>query len=278
MTAMSMGTLDALAGGDRVICGLGLSGPQVVEGWYGRPWGKPGTRIREYVQILRAIFKREEPVSIDGVEYQMPYTGEGSMGLGKPLKSILHMNPDIPIYLATLGPGNVRLTAEIADGWLPMWFSPYQMHNYRPWLDEGFEKATASGADKGWHNFAIQTGCTVIITDDVQDALRMQKPNVALYVGGMGAREKNFHNDTMVRYGYSDAAAQIQDLYLSGRKAEALEEVPDELVDEMCLVGPVERIRERYKAWADSGLTAITVNSRQPEALELMAELAETKS
>ena len=278
MTAMSMGTLDALAGGDRVICGLGLSGPQVVEGWYGRPWGKPGTRIREYVQILRAIFKREEPVSIDGVEYQMPYTGEGAMGLGKPLKSILHMNPNIPIYLATLGPGNVRLTAEIADGWLPMWYSPYQMHNYTPWLDEGFEKAKAAGEDKGWHNFSIQTGCTVIITDDVQDALRMQKPNVALYVGGMGARDKNFHNDTMVRYGYGEAAARIQDLYLSGQKAEALEEVPDELVGEMCLVGPVERIRERYKAWADSGLTAITVNARQPEALELMAELAETKS
>ncbi len=273
MAAMTMATIDALAGGNRVIVGLGLSGPQVIEGWHGRPWGTPNQRLREYVEILRLILAREEPVSYDGREYQLPYRGPGATGLGKPLKSILHMRP-LPIYLATLGPANVKLTAELADGWLPMWFSPYRMDVFRPWLEEGFARA---GNGKSSDAFEIQAGCTVIVNDDVRECFRQMKPTIALYMGGMGARSQNFHNDVIVRYGYGDAAERIQELYLSGRKAEAMEEVPDELCDEMSLVGPPDRIRERYKVWEDAGVTAITVQTTEPEVLELMADIAGTK-
>ncbi len=267
--AMTMSTLDAISGG-RALCGLGLSGPQVVEGWHGVPYGKPAARMREYVEILRKIWAREEPVSYQGKEYQLPYAGPGATGLGKPLKSILH-GRQIPIYLATMGPVNVRTTAELADGWLPIWFSPYQMHHYRPHLDEGFARRKDGKTAK---DFDIAPGVSVVITDDVKAGLALQKPTLALYVGGMGARDKNFHNDAVASYGYADAAKQIQDLYLSGRKAEAEAAVPDELCDEMSLVGPVERIRERYRRYVDAGVTTIMVQSRQPEALKLMAELA----
>lgn len=266
MTAMTMMTLDALSNG-RALCGLGLSGPQVVEGWHGVAYGKPAARTREYVQIMRKIFAREEPVSFDGEEYQLPYRGPGSTGLGKPLKSILHSR-QIPIYLATMGPVNIRNTAELADGWLPIWFSPKRMDIFRPSLEEGFRRAGKTG-----EGFDIVAGCTVIITDDVKAALATMKPNLALYMGGMGAREKNFHNDMMVKYGYGEAAKLVQDLYLSGRKKEAEDAIPDEFADEMCLVGPVERIRERYKAWEDSGVTTMNIGSRQPEALKLMADI-----
>jgi F420-dependent oxidoreductase-like protein len=269
MTAMTMSTLDQLAGGDRVIVGLGLSGPQVVEGWHGQPWGSPVKRTREYVEVLRKMFAREEPVTYDGDEYQLPYTGPGSAGLGKPLKSILHMKP-LPIYLATLGPANVKTTAELADGWLPMWFSPQRMDVFRPWLEEGFARA---GNGKGYDNFEIQPACNVIVSDDVQECFRQMKPNVALYMGGMGARGKNFHNDVIVRYGYGDVAERIQDLYLNGQRAEALEAVPDELCDEISLVGPADRIRERYRIWEDSGITALSVQSQDPVAIELMADI-----
>lgn len=273
MTAMTMSTLDQLAGGRRVIIGLGLSGPQVVEGWHGQPWGKPATRVREYIQVLRTILAREEPATFEGQEYQLPYRGPGSTGLGKPLKSILHMR-QLPIYVASLGPANVKNTAELADGWLPMWFSPYQMDGFRPWLDEGMERGKASGAPKALDQFEIQAACTVVVNDDVRECIRQMRPQVALYMGGMGAKSKNFHNDVMVRYGYGEAAALIQELYLSGRKAEAMEAIPDEFIDEMALIGPAERIRERYAAWEDCGVTAITVSTQQPEALELMADLA----
>ena len=276
MTAMTMATLDQLAGGGRVIVGLGLSGPQVVEGWHGQPWGKPATRVREYIEVLRKILAREAPVTYDGVEYQLPYQGPGSSGLGKPLKSILHMQ-QLPIYVASLGPANVKNTAELADGWLPMWFSPYRMQNYQPWLDEGMQRGQASNAPKALDDFQIQAACTVIVNDDVGECIRQMRPNVALYMGGMGAKSKNFHNDVMVRYGYADAAASVQDLYLSGRRAEAMEALPDEFIDEMALIGPADRIRERYKAWEDCGITGITVTARQPEALELMADLAGTR-
>ncbi|HEX6030374.1 MAG TPA: LLM class flavin-dependent oxidoreductase, partial [Tepidiformaceae bacterium] len=188
-------------------------------------------------------------------------------GLGKPLKSILH-GRQIPIYLATMGPVNVRLTGELADGWLPIWFSPEQVHHYRPHLEEGFRRAGRDPKD-----FDIAPGVSVIVTDDVAAGLKTMKPTLALYVGGMGAREKNFHNDAVASYGYGDAAKRIQDLYLSGRKPEAEEAVPDELCDEMSLVGPVERIRERYKRYEDAGVTTLIVQSRQPEALHLMADI-----
>lgn len=268
MCAMTMSTLDAISGG-RALVGLGLSGPQVVEGWHGVPYGKPAARTREYVEILRKIWAREEPVSYQGQEYQLPYTGPGATGLGKPLKSILH-GRQLPVYLATMGPINIRNTAELADGWLPIWFSPQRMHLFRPSLEEGFKRA---GNGKSWNDFDIAAGCGVMIGDDVKSLLALQKPNLALYMGGMGAKEKNFHNEMAVKYGYGDAAAKIQELYLAGRKQEAAEAVPDELVDEMSLVGPVARIKERYRAWEDAGVTTLMVQSRQREALELMAEI-----
>ena len=269
MAAMQAATIDALAGGDRFIAGLGVSGPQIVEGWYGQPWGKPYWRIRDYVSIMRKIFERDEPVTHEGREISLPYTGEGAMGIGKPLKSILHMNPKIPIWLGTGTESNVRLTAEIADGWFPLAFVPGMMDLYRPWLEEGFRRA---GGGKSLADFEIQPGVTVVVTDDVGRALARMKPAIALYVGGMGHRDKNFHNDMMVRRGYPEAAAKIQELYLAGRKREAVEAVPDDYCDEAALVGPPQRIRDRYKDWESSGATGLTLSCRQPEGLELMAE------
>ena len=185
MAAMQAATIDALAGGNRFIAGLGVSGPQIVEGWYGEPWGRPYYRIRDYVSIMRKIFERKEPVSHDGREISLPFKGEGAMGIGKPLRSILHMNPKIPIWLGTGTEANVRLTAEIADGWFPLSFAPGMMSTYRPWLEEGFARA---GGGKSFDDFEIQPGVSVAVTDDVRGALARMKPNIALYVGGMGQR------------------------------------------------------------------------------------------
>jgi F420-dependent oxidoreductase-like protein len=270
MAAMQAATIDALAGGGRFVAGLGVSGPQIVEGWYGQPWGRPYWRIRDYVSIMRKIFEREEPVTHDGKEISLPYTGEGAMGIGKPLKSILHMNPKIPIWLGTGSESNVRLTAEVADGWFPLAFVPGMMDLYRPWLEEGFRRA---GGGKGLADFEIQAGVTVVVTDEIEQAFDRMKPGIALYVGGMGHRNKNFHNDMMVRRGYPEAAQKIQELYLAGRKREAIDAVPNEYCDEASLVGPAQRIRERYKEWEGSGATGLTLSCRQVEGLELMADL-----
>ena len=269
--AMSAATVDAMAGGGRFIAGLGVSGPQIVEGWYGEPWGRPYYRMKDYVAIMRKIFKREGPVTHDGKEYALPYTGPGALGIGKPLKSILHMNPDIPIYLATGNESTVKLTAEIADGWLPMGFMPGAMDEYRPWLEEGFKRA---GNGKTMKDFAITASVHVEVENDVKAALAKLKPEVALYVGGMGHKDKNFHNDIMVRRGFGDAAKRIQELYLAHRKDEAIAAVPDEWVDMKSLVGPPARIRERYRVWKDCGADTISVRSRQPEAIEVMAQAA----
>jgi F420-dependent oxidoreductase-like protein len=269
--AMSAATVDAMAGGGRFIAGLGVSGPQIVEGWYGEPWGKPYYRMKDYVAIMRKIFRREGPVTHDGKEYSLPYTGPGALGIGKPLKSILHMNPDIPIYLATGNESTVKLTAEIADGWLPMGFMPGAMDEYRPWLEEGFKRA---GNGKSMKDFAITASVHVEVENDVKAALARLKPEVALYVGGMGHKDKNFHNDIMVRRGFGDAAKRIQELYLAHAKDEAIAAVPDEWVDMKSLVGPAARIRERYRAWEDCGADTISVRSRQPEAIEVMAQAA----
>jgi F420-dependent oxidoreductase-like protein len=267
MCAMTTSTLDALSGG-RMLVGLGLSGPQVVEGWHGVPYGKPAARTREYIEILRKIWAREEPVSYEGQEYQLPYRGPGASGLGKPLKSILH-GRQLPVYLATMGPLNIRNTAELADGWLPIWWSPQRAHLFARDLDAGFAKRKDGKTRK---DFDIAASCNVQITDDLKTAFARQKPGIALYVGGMGARDKNFHNEMMQKYGYVDAAKRIQELYLAGRKQEAEQEVPDELVDEMSLCGPEARIRERYRAWPDSGVTTMMVNGNE-EALRLMANI-----
>lgn len=269
--AMSAATVDAMAGGGRFIAGIGVSGPQIVEGWYGQPWGRPYYRMRDYVAIMRKIFAREAPVTHEGKEISLPYTSEGATGLGKPLKSILHMNPNIPIYLATGSETTVKLTAEIADGWLPMGFMPGAMAEYRPWLDEGFKRA---GNGKGFKDFSVQASVHVEVDNDVKAALQRLKPEVALYVGGMGHKTKNFHNDIMVRRGFGDAAKRIQELYLAHRKDEAIAAVPDEWVDLKSLVGPPARIMERYRAWEESGADSLSVRSRQPEAIEVMARAA----
>jgi len=269
--AMCAGTVDALAGGNRFIVGLGVSGPQIVEGWYGQPWGRPYYRLRDYVTIMRKIFQREAPVAYTGREISLPYDGPGSSGLGKPLKSILHMNPKLPIWLGAENEATVKLCAEICDGWLPLGFVPGSMPHYRPWLEAGFRRA---GGGKSLDNFEIYPMLPVVIDRDVQAALDRMKPDVALYVGGMGARSKNFHKDLMVRQGFPEAAERIQELYLAGRKAEATAAVPDELVDLRALVGPPARIRERYRVWENSGATGALIRTNQDEAIELMAEVA----
>ena len=265
-TAMTAMTLDGLSGG-RFRLGLGVSGPQVVEGWHGLPFGKPLTRTREYVEIVRAIFRREQPLEYRGEYYQVPYAGPDATGLGKPLKSILHGRADIPIYLAAVGPKNVALAAEIADGWIPVFFSARRMKMFREWLDEGFRRAGKSGA-----GFDIMPMVAVVVGDDVAACRRTVKAKLALYVGGMGARGRNFYNDLARRYGYEDAAKAIQDLYLSGRKADAEAAVPDALVDEVALCGPRERVRERLEEWRSAGVTTLMVAGDR-EAARTMAEL-----
>src|SRR5918995_7322782 len=254
MTAMTAMTLDALAN-ERFRLGLGVSGPQVVEGWHGESFGKPLRKTREYVEIVRAILRREKPVEYHGDYYQIPYAGADATGLGKPLKSILHGRADMPIYLAAIGPKNVALTAEIADGWIPIFFSPKRMPMFRAWLDEGFRRAGKAPA-----NFDVMPGVTVALGDDVDKCRASVKSRLALYVGGMGARGKNFYNELAQRYGYEGPAKTIQDLYLSGKKAEAEAAVPDALVDEVALCGPRERIRERLAIWKDAGVTTMMVS------------------
>ncbi len=273
MAAMQAGTVDALAGGNRVIAGIGVSGPQIVEGWYGEPWGRPYYRIKDYVTIMRKVFRREEPVTHDGKEISLPFTGEGAMGVGKPLKSILHMNPNIPIWLGSGTETNVRLAGEVADGLLPLGFGPGSMEMFRPWLEEGFKRA---GGGKSLKDFEIQAGTTVVITNDVRGALQVMKPNTARYVGGMGHKNINFHNDMMIRRGFPEAAARIQELYLAGRVQEAIDAVPDEYLDQGALIGPVERIKDRYREWEESGATGLTITADQ-EGMELMADLAGTR-
>jgi len=266
--AMTVATIDALAGGNRVICGIGVSGPQIVEGWYGQPWGRPYYRIKDYVSIMKKIFAREEPVVHDGEEISLPYMGDGAMGVGKPLKSILHMNPDIPIWLGTGMEATVKLTAEIADGWLPLGLVPETYGIYRPWIEEGLARG---GKDHG--DFEVQGATAVVVTDDVKSALERLKPNIALYVGGMGHKTKNFHKEMMIRRGFGDAAERIQELYLAKRKSEAIEAVPDEFVDQGALVGDKTRISKRFKDWEDSGITGLTISGNE-DALRLMAEVA----
>ena len=270
MAAMTAMTLDQLSNG-RFLMGIGASGPQVVEGWHGVPYGKPLKRTREYIEICRAIWAREKPLEYQGEHYQIPYRGPGASGLGKPLKSILH-GRQIPVYIAAVGPKSVTQAAAIADGWLPIFYSPYRAPKlYGPSLDEGFAKA---GGGKNLTTFDVAVNVAVIVMDDVQKALDLVKPNLALYIGGMGAKGKNFYNDLACRYGFEAAAKEIQDLYLDGKKDEAIAAVPDALVDEIALIGPKERIADRFAAWQESGITTMILGAQQPEALQIMAELA----
>jgi len=274
-TAMSMATVDAMAGGGRAIIGIGLSGPQVVEGWYGRPWGRPYWQLRDYAEIIRKILRREGPVVHEGREISLPYSGEGAMGIGKPLKSILHMNPDIPIWLGTGTDTNVRLTAEIADGWIPMNFVPGTLESYRAVIEEGFRRA---GGGKSWKDFEIQGSVSVTITEDLKGAFAASKPFVALYVGGMGHPKMNFHKKRMTREGWGEAAERIQELFLAGKREEAIEAVPDEYVDEGGLYGTPVRIAQRWRAQFEGlPFTGMTLQTNQDEAIELMAELLGTR-
>jgi F420-dependent oxidoreductase-like protein len=256
----------------RFLLGIGASGPQVSEGWYGEVYGKPLGRTREYVSILRAVWRREAPLEHHGQHYDIPYTGPDASRLAKPLKIIVHPRTgDIPVYIASIGPKNVELTAEIADGWLPIFYSPTKSDAvWGDALARGFAKA---GGGKGFDDLDVAATVTVLLGDDLAALREKVKPMVALYVGGMGAKGKNFYNDLACRYGYEGVAAEIQDLYLSGKKAEATALVPDELVDDTCLIGPRERIADRLDAWRASPVTTLVVTATQPEALRLMAEL-----
>ncbi len=269
-TAMTAITLDHLTGG-RFRLGLGTSGPQVSEGWHGVEFGKPLQRTREYVEIVRRILRRDAPVEFHGEVYDVPV--QGGSGLGKPLKTIVHpLRSDLPIYLAAIGPKNVALAAEIADGWLPTFYAPAHASMHGAWLDEGFaRRGDADGGDRGRASFDIAPMVSVVVGDDVQACRDMVKPFLALYVGGMGARGRNFYNDLVRRYGYEEAADAVQSLYLEGRKGEAAGAIPDDLVDDVALVGPPERIAERLPLWRDAGVTTLIATTWQVEALEALA-------
>ena len=257
-TAMTAATLDLMSGG-RFLLGLGTSGPQVVEGWHGQPWGNPLARTREYVQLVRNALRRET-VELHGSELSVPYEGPGATGLGKPLKLMMRpLRAEIPIYLAAIGPKNVELAFEIADGWLPILFSP--------------ERAGATFGFKSRGRFEIAPSVAVVLNDDLDSGRDAVRPMLALYVGGMGARSKNFYNDLVRRYGYEAEAMLIQRLYLEGKPREAIAAVPDRLVDDVALVGSRERIADRLAAWRESGVTTLIVQSYDPAALETMAEL-----
>jgi F420-dependent oxidoreductase-like protein len=268
-TAMAMAaiTLDHLSGG-RFVLGLGVSGPQVVEGWYGQPFAKPLARTREYVSVVRAVVARQGPVTNDGPHYPLPYPG--GTGLGKPLRSIVHpLRPDIPIVLGAEGPRNVAQAAEIADGWLPLFFSPEHMGAFERALHEGFARP---GARRRAEDFEVIALCPVVVHDDVDTAADALRPMLALYIGGMGAKEANFHFDVFVRMGFEAEAHRVQDLYLAGHKAEAAAAIPTALVEKVALIGPREKIRDDLAAWRSSIATTLLV-AGGIDTLRMMAEL-----
>jgi F420-dependent oxidoreductase-like protein len=258
-TAMTAATLDLMSGG-RFLLGLGTSGPQVVEGWHGQAWGKPLTRTREYVEIVRRTLRREA-LEFDGDQYQVPHSGEGATGLGRPLKLMMRpLRSEVPIYLAALSPRNVRLAFEIADGWLPVFFSP--------------ERARAAFEYEPRQGFEIAPTAHTVVTDDPESARDFVRPILALYVGGMGSREANFYNRLVRRYGYEAEAERIQQLYLEGKQLEAIAAVPDALIDEVALIGPPAWIRERLDALRESGVTRLLVATHDLGTLRAMAEIA----
>jgi F420-dependent oxidoreductase-like protein len=259
-TAMTAATLDLMSGG-RFLLGLGTSGPQVVEGWHGQPWGKPLAKTREYVEIVRTVLRRET-LEHHGEHYEIPYSGDGATGLGKPLKLMLRpLRAEIPIYLASIAPRSVDLAFEIAEGWIPIFFSPER-------AGEVFPLANARDG------FDVAPSVPVVLTDDAAAGREALKSYYALYVGGMGSRGRNFYNDLFARYGYEAQARRIQDLFLDGKQREAAAAVPDAFVDEVALVGPKERIAARLDAFREAGATTLLASIRQPEALRALAEVA----
>ena len=267
--AMAAMTMDHLSGG-RFVLGLGVSGPQVVEGWYGEPFAKPLARTREYVGIVRDAVARRAPVASDGPHYPLPVSGrEGITGLGKPLKSTLHpLREHLPICLGAEGPKNIALTAEIADGWLALFYSPHHdAELYRPCLEEGFARR-----ERPHDDFEIHASIPFIVHDDVEQAADMIRPRFALYFGGMGARSMNFHREVPVRMGYEAEARRIQELYLEGRKDEAAAAVPTKLIEQLALIGPADKIRHDLEAWRESSVTSLLI-AGPPELLRQAAEL-----
>jgi F420-dependent oxidoreductase-like protein len=268
--AMAAMTMDHLSGG-RFILGLGVSGPQVVEGWYGEPFAKPLARTREYVSIVRNAIARQEPVTSGGAHYPLPLNGrDGITGLGKSLKSTLHpLRERIPLCLGAEGPKNIALTAEIADGWLALFYSPHHdAELYRPCLEEGFARR-----DRPHDDFEIHASIPFIVHDDVEQAADMIRPRLALYFGGMGARSMNFHREVPVRMGYEAEARKIQELYMDGKKDEAAAAVPTRLVEQLALIGPADKIRHDLEAWRESSVTSLLIEPGPPERLRQAAEL-----
>jgi F420-dependent oxidoreductase-like protein len=265
-TAMAAMTLDHLSGG-RFMLGIGASGPQVVEGWYGQPYPKPLARTREYVEVIRAILRRDVPVTHDGEFYPLPYPG--GMQLGKPLKSTVHpLREDIPILLGAEGPKNVALAAEIADGWLPMFFSPKTDEFYRAALAEGFARPSAR---RTLADFEVPAFLPVVVHDDVEAAADMVRPAIALYAGGMGAKSMNFHADVFSRLGYPGEVEKIQELFLSGHKAEAIAAVPTALVEDIALVGPIAKIKDEMQLWEQTVITTLLLQT-DPRMLPTIAD------
>ena len=268
-TAMAAISMDHLSNG-RFILGLGVSGPQVVEGWYGKPFAKPLARTREYISIIRQILAREGPVTFEGEQYRLPL--EGGTGLGKPLKSSVHpFREDLPIFLAAEGPKNVALAAEICDGWLALFYAPEHDGFYRDALDEGFAR---DGARRSREDFEIVASVPLIITTEPDAAIDAVRPMYALYFGGMGARDRNFHADVARRMGYESEVDEIQDLYLSGKKEEAAAAIPRKLIEQLTLIGPIEKIREDLEPWKASQVTTLLVQGGDPAILEDLASLA----
>jgi F420-dependent oxidoreductase-like protein len=263
---MAAVTLDHLSGG-RFVLGLGVSGPQVVEGWYGQPFSRPLARTREYVDIVRQVIARRAPVTNDGPAYPLPYPG--GTGLGKPLRVITHpLRTEIPIILGAEGPRNVALAAEIADGWFPIFFSPQAVTAVEPALADGFARAEPGKAER----FEVLAHAPTIVDDDVENAADHYRPILALYIGGMGAKGANFHFDAIARLGYEGVARHVQELYLAGHKADAIAAVPTSLVEQVALVGPVAKIRDDLEAWRESIVTTLIVSGNR-ETMRLMAEL-----
>lgn len=268
--AMAALTLDHLSGG-RHIVGLGVSGPQVVEGWYGAKFPKPLARTREYIDILRQVWAREAPVRSDGPHYPLPLTGEGTTGLGKNLKPITHpLRADIPVMLGAEGPKNVALAAEVADGWLPIFYSPRIAGMYNEWLDEGFARP---GARRTRETFEICATAQVVVTDDRPAVMELMKPHLALYMGGMGAEDTNFHADVYRRMGYAEVVDDVTKLFRSDRKDEAAKVIPDELVDDSAIVGNLDYVKEQIVAWEAAGVTMMVVGARSSEQIKDLAAL-----
>ena len=266
-TAMAAMTLDHLSGG-RLMLGLGVSGPQVVEGWYGQPFAKPLARMREYLGILRDIWARNGPVTNEGPHYPLPLPG--GTGLGKPLKSSIRpLREDIPIYLAAEGPKNIAMAAELCDGWLAIFYSPHHEDLYRDALEEGFAR---EGARRTPDDFDVAASVPLIVTDDIESAMDAVRPMYALYFGGMGAKSANFHANVPIRMGYEAEVRTIQDLYLDGKKDEAAAAVPRELIEQMTLIGPADKIRHDLDAWRESSVTTLLIGG-DPQMLRSAAEV-----